>query len=183
MRLFVALLPPPNVLDELEELIAPGKAAWPDLKWTRRDLMHVTLAFLGEVEEQALDGLLPGLEHAAAEHERLELSFAGAGAFPAGGAHARVLWTGLYGDRRGLAGLAGSVGAATQRAGAPQREHKAFRPHLTLARCRRPTDLRPLVEDLSAFAGARWTAGSICLMRSHPGPRLRYETMKSWSLR
>ncbi|MBC6460308.1 RNA 2',3'-cyclic phosphodiesterase [Actinomadura sp. HBU206391] len=182
MRLFVALPLPPRVLDEIEEFIAPLRTGWPDLKWLRRDLMHVTLTFLGEVDDRTLDWLPPRLERAARRYDPLTLSLAGAGAFPGGGAHARVLWTGLYGDRRTLVRLAASVAAAGTRAGSPFGEHRAFRPHLTLARCRRPTDVRPLLDDLSAFAGSPWTADSICLVRSHLGGQVRHETLKTWSL-
>lgn len=179
----MALRPPPDVLDELTEFIAPRQAEWPDLKWVRRDLLHVTLAFLGEVDDRTLDRLLPRLDRAAGRYQRLTLSFAGGGAFPGGGAHARVLWTGLYGDRRTLARLAASVAAAGSRAGSPFGEHKGFRPHLTLARCRRPTDVRPLIEDLCAFAGTPWSAESISLVRSHLGTEIRYEALRTWPLR
>ncbi|PKK15818.1 RNA 2',3'-cyclic phosphodiesterase [Thermomonospora sp. CIF 1] len=187
MRLFVALIPPSAVLDELDRLLVPYRADWPDLKWVARDKMHITLAFLGETDERALERLLPRLERAAGRHPRIELSFAGAGAFPGGGAHARVLWTGVYGDRGVLARLAASVNAAGRRAGIAVGEHRAFRPHLTLARSRRPTDMRPLIEGLSAYAGTTWTADTVHLVRSHlPGkgrPGLRYETIRDWPLR
>ncbi|MFI0452365.1 RNA 2',3'-cyclic phosphodiesterase [Actinomadura sp. 6N118] len=187
MRLFVALVPPPEILDELEEFIAPVKAEWPDLKWIRRELIHVTLTFLGEIDERTLEKLLPRLERAVGRHDRLSLSLAGAGAFPGSGAHARVVWTGLYGDRRGVARLAASTTAAGRRVGTPPDKHRTFRPHLTLARSRQPVDVRPLLESLSTFAGSSWTATSIHLMRSHlPGkghPELEYESLKTWSLR
>jgi 2'-5' RNA ligase len=182
MRLFVALLPPPAILDELEELSSPYRDAWPELRWVRRDLLHITLAFFGEVDERSLDALLVRLERVAARHHRLELSFAGAGAFPGRGTHARVLWTGLYGDRRALSRMSASAGAAGRRAGAGEAEHKPFRPHVTLARCRRPTDVRPLIEKLAAFAGTHWTADAIHLVRSHLGADMHYETVKSWTL-
>ena len=54
MRLFVALAPPPAVLDELEAAAAPLRAQRGDLRWTGRDAWHVTLAFLGEVEQAAI---------------------------------------------------------------------------------------------------------------------------------
>jgi 2'-5' RNA ligase len=183
MRLFAALVPPADVLDELEAYLAPHRAAWPDLRWMRREVLHVTLAFYGEVDERRVERLLPRLERAAARHAPLELSFAGAGVFPSGGAHARVLWTGLYGDRRSLARLAASVHAAGRRAGAPLGEHKVFKPHLTLARCRTPMDVRPLVERLAAFAGAPWTADSLHLVCSHLGLTVRHETQQVWPLK
>jgi 2'-5' RNA ligase len=183
MRLFVALLPPSAVLDELEEFLAPHRMAWPGLSWERRGLLHVTVAFLGEIEEQDVERLLPRLAVVAGRCPPLTLSFAGAGAFPNGGAHARVLWTGLYGDRRTLARLAASVGAARHQVGAAGGEHKTFRPHLTLARCRRPMDVRPLMEALSTFAGAPWTSRDLHLVRSHHNRQVRYETLPGQKLR
>lgn len=186
MRLFVAVLPPPRVLDELERFFRPFQDELPDLRWLRRDQQHITLTFLGEVDDRAYRRLLPRLERAVARHPRLTLSLAGAGAFPTT-THARVLWAGVYGDRRALVRLAASTTAAGRREGMVPDRHPTFRPHLTLARCRRPLDVRPLLEPLTAFAGASWTAESVHLMRSHlPGKgrtTVEYESLESWSLR
>jgi len=184
MRLFAALMPSADVLDGLELTLAPHVGAWPDLRWARREQLHVTLAFYGEMDERGLDRLLPRLERAAGRYPPLQLTLAGAGVFPSGGAHARVLWTGVYGDRRTLARLAASAVAAGRRAGSGQGgfEPKAFRSHLTLARCRRPMDVRPLVEKLAAFASTPWVADSVHLIRSHLGPQVHYETLKTWPL-
>ena len=51
MRLFVAIAPPPAVLDELDALVEPLRARRLDLRWTNREAWHVTLAFLGQVDE------------------------------------------------------------------------------------------------------------------------------------
>lgn len=185
MRLFVALLPPPDVLEELDRLLRPYRSAWPELKWVDRDLMHITLAFYGELDERTTARLLPRLERAAGRYPAIELSFAGAGVFP-GGARGRVLWTGVNGDRGVLGRLAASVNAAGRRAGVRPAEHRGFHPHVTLARSRRPIDLRPLMEELAVYAGAAWTADSVHLVRSHlPGrrnPRLWYEPIHRWPL-
>ena len=186
MRLFVAITPPPAVLDELEARVAALRPEWPALRWTGRPAWHITLAFLGEVSEQTSAALGPRLERAAHRHPGLPLSVAGAGAFPASG-RARVLWTGISGDRRALETLARSVAAGARRAGAPPPdEGRRFRPHLTLARCREPADVGALVEALAGYAGAVWTAAEIHLIRSHPGPSggpPRYETVGTWPLR
>ncbi len=180
MRLFVAVTPPPAVLDEIEQAVGPHREGWPDLRWVRPDRRHITLAFLGDVEESRLDRLHPRLQNAASGHRPLELSFAGAGAFPRT-ARARVLWTGVSGDSDELVDLAASVSAAARDSGIDQEKRK-FSPHLTLARCRETDDLRPLVDALSSFAGRTWTAGEIHLVRSHLGPKPRYETLASWPL-
>jgi RNA 2',3'-cyclic 3'-phosphodiesterase len=184
VRLFVAISPPPAVLDELESGVEPLRAGWPALRWTGRPAWHLTLAFLGEVGDDAARALGPRLERAAHRHPGLSLSFAGAGAFPSPG-RARVLWTGIRGDRRALAELAMSVAAGARRAGAPPPdEGRKFRPHLTLARCREPADVAGLVDALAGFASASWTAGEIHLIRSHLGDAApRYETAGTWPLR
>jgi RNA 2',3'-cyclic 3'-phosphodiesterase len=183
MRLFVAVSVPGKVTGELEAAVAPLRSSWPSLRWTGRDAWHLTLAFLGEVNEVVAARLVPRMERAAARHSRLALSLAGSGAFP-GADRARVLWTGVQGERRGLAALAASVAAGAGRAGAPPAEEgRRFQPHLTLARSRAPVDVRALVAELSDFAGDPWTAEEIYLIRSRPDSRPRYETLGTWPLR
>jgi 2'-5' RNA ligase len=188
MRLFVALVPPPEVLDELEAFLAPHRAGAPGLRWVRRELLHVTLTFLGEVDDRTVERLLPRLQRAVGRHERMSLSLAGAGTFPSNGKHARVLYSVLFGDRRQLAQLAASTTAAGRREGTLPDKHPTFRPHLTLARCRKaPVDVRPLLESMQSFASSPWTAESVHLMESRlpAGGRtqVEYESIKSWSLK
>jgi 2'-5' RNA ligase len=178
VRLFVALLPPETVLDEVDDAFAPHRAARPDLRWTGRPAWHVTLAFYGEVDDQVVPRLLPRLERAAGRHPRQTVMFAGAGAFPRP-ASARVLWTGLESDLRRLAD---SCVAAARREGVDADERKRFHPHLTVARAREPLDLRPLVAEAAGFEGSLWTAGEIHLVRSHLGREVHYETLHSWPL-
>ena len=185
MRLFVAIAPPPAVLDELDALAAPPAAARPDLRWTSRGAWHVTLAFLGHVNSSAAARLLPRLERAAQRHRRFRLAFSGAGAFPAQ-ARANVLWSGLSGDRGALARLAQSVAAGASRAGAPPPDQgRRFQPHLTLARCRLPADVTEVVAALAGYQGQPWTADRIHLVRSQLGATQppRYATLASWPLR
>jgi 2'-5' RNA ligase len=180
----VALMPPPAALAELEAVVAPQRIAWPGLGWTSElEAAHITLAFLGEVDEARLASLGTRLERAADRHQSLSISISGAGAFSSA-AKARVLWADLQCDRRALAALAESVAAAARRAGAPPPdERQRYRPHLTLARCQQPADLRPLVQILRGFAGSAWTAGQVRLVRSQLGARPRYDTIGSWPLR
>ena len=185
MRLFVAIAPPPAVLDELDDLVEPWRARRPDLRWTNREAWHVTLAFLGQVDEVAAARLVPRLERAARRHHQVRLAFAGAGAFPAA-TRANVLWSGVSGDRRALARLAESVVAGATRAGAPPPgQGRRFQPHLTLARCRMPADVTELVAALDGYQGQPWTADRVHLVRSRLDPAVqpRYTSLASWPLR
>ena len=187
MRLFIGLAPPSAVLDDLDAVCAPLRPERADLRWTSREPWHITLAFLGEVGEDASARLLPRLERAARRHLAFGLSLAGAGAFPSP-ARANVLWSGLSGDRKALGDLAMSVSAGARRAGAPPPdEARSYQPHVTLARCRMPADVRSVVDDLSGYQGPAWTVEEIYLIRSTFGSTLggqpRYEPLGTRTLK
>jgi len=61
VRLFVAVVPPGDVLDRLAALRRPPR---PGVRWTRREQWHVTLRFLGEVDESAVPALVAALDAA-----------------------------------------------------------------------------------------------------------------------
>jgi 2'-5' RNA ligase len=186
MRLFVALEPPAEALAELEAAVAPLRPGWPGLRWASQERWHVTLAFLGEVDQARLEPLGVRLERAAARHRGSLVRIGRGGAFP-GPRKARILCAHIEGERgelAELAALAASVAAGARRAGAPPPdEGRRYRPHLTLARSRQPADLGGLVGGLGGFAGSAWSASQIVLVRSHTGPQPRYEAIAGWPLR
>ncbi|WP_084965697.1 RNA 2',3'-cyclic phosphodiesterase [Thermoactinospora rubra] len=179
MRLFAALIPPDEVLDEVAEAIAPYVGQVPGLRWPDRATWHITLGFFGEVAEEVVPELEVRLARAVRRHHALDLAFAGFGAF-ASPRRARVLWAGVEGDS--AVRLADSLKAGARRAGAVQTDDKRFHAHLTLARAKTELDLRPLVESLAGFHGSTWRASTVHLVRSHLGPRLRYESLAEWAL-
>src|SRR5215831_16203447 len=70
MRLFVAIALPAGAAGELDSAVAPLRLAWPELRWTGRDAWHLTLAFLGEVDEELTGTLGERLERAVARRRR-----------------------------------------------------------------------------------------------------------------
>ncbi|WP_219468889.1 RNA 2',3'-cyclic phosphodiesterase [Nonomuraea rhizosphaerae] len=179
MRLFAALVPPGEVLDEIERAIAPHVGQVPGLRWPDRATWHITLAFFGEVPEHVVPELEVRLARAVRRHTALDLAFEGFGAFSSA-RRARVFWAGVTGDP--MIRLSDSVKAGARRAGAGQTDEKRFHPHLTLARAKTETDLRPLVDSLAGFTGSAWRAGAVHLVRSHLGAQVRYESLAEWDL-
>lgn len=180
MRLFVALTPPGEVVEELRASTAALHELAPDLRWTRPEHWHVTLAFLGAVDDDVVDELARRLNRAAARYPPLSLSLSGGGRF----GH-QVLWTRVHGDRDGLRRLAGSVQAAARRCRLPM-EQRPYRPHLTLARAGAATDLRPLVDRLARWQGQQWVATRLYLIRSRlgagPNGSALHEPIGDWPL-
>jgi 2'-5' RNA ligase len=181
MRLFVALTPPADVVAELQAMVAALRELEPELRWSRPEQWHLTLAFLGEVGDESRDELARRLGRAAGRYSPLSVSFGGGGRF----GH-RVLWTRVHGERDRLRRLADSVRAAARRSGLAT-EQRPYRPHLTLARATTAAvDLRPLVDALAPYQGSSWTADELHLVRSRlgagPGGTALHETVRSWPL-
>jgi 2'-5' RNA ligase len=176
MRLFVALDPPEHARAHLDAAVAAIRPSQPDVRWASANRWHLTLAFLGEVDETVVAPLRDRLARAASRHPPMTLAFARAGRFDG-----RVLWTGVEGDVEVLRRLADSVAAAARRAGIDI-DGRRFRPHVTLARAREPVDLRRLVARLADYAGPQWTAASVHLVRSTLGPRPHYDDIAFWPL-
>lgn len=182
MRLFVALTPPPDVVEELQARMAGLCVLGRDLRWSRPEQWHLTLAFLGDVGDETRGELSRRLGRAAGRYSPLTLSFGGGGRF----GH-RVLWTRVHGERDRLRRLADSVRAAARRSGLAA-EQRPYRPHLTLARATTTAvDLRPLVDELAPYEGRSWTADELHLVHSRlgagPGGTALHEPVSSWPLR
>jgi 2'-5' RNA ligase len=180
MRLFVAVWPPTEVVDELAAVVAGIQPLAPALRWAPSRQWHLTLVFLGEVTDERRPDLARRLARAAARHPPLRLRFTDGGRFGE-----RVLFTKVSGDREPLRRLAASVNAASRRAGLTVID-RPYRPHLTLARSSRGIDLRPLVVALRSYRGTDWTATQLHLVRSRPGQAPQraavYETVDAWPL-
>jgi 2'-5' RNA ligase len=162
--MFVAITPPQAVIDELTRATEELRARHRGLRWSRPEQAHLTLAFLGEIGEEALPDLGAGIGAVAARTPPLDLSLGDGGRF----GH-RVLWTRVRGETEALDTLVEAVRAAAEHAGVPLGE-RPYRPHLTLARARdERTDLAPAVDALACFDGTAWTAGELHLVRSHLG--------------
>ena len=180
-RMFVAVQPPEEAVEHLDEFMSVRRDA-AAFRWATSDQFHVTLAFLAEVADRHLDELLERLERAAARRTTFETRVAGGGAFPNAG-RARVLYAGLdldAGARVELDRMATGARAAATRTGIAV-DGQRFRPHITLARLGRPTEVSNWVRLLDAYAGPPWHVDRLTLMASYlgegPRGRPRYETV------
>ncbi|MEF9884587.1 RNA 2',3'-cyclic phosphodiesterase [Streptomyces sp. P9-A4] len=186
MRLFAAVLPPPEGLTELGHVVdrlhrLPGADG---LRWTSRPGWHLTLAFMGEVDEELLPELRVRLARAAHRTPPFPLRLHGGGHFGR-----RALWTGVAGDLDELRLLAERADAAARRSGVPMEEHRRYQAHLTLGRARgEGVNLHPFLDGLDGFEGIRWQAEELALVRSSlpvsglRGEQPRYETVGAWPL-
>jgi 2'-5' RNA ligase len=184
--MFVALVPPDDVLEHLDAFLEVRRDAG-DFRWALTQQMHVTVAFLGAVPERKVEDLVERLGRAAARRTSFDTRLSGGGAFPTA-ANARVLWADLELDDHGrteLDRLAAGARAAAGRAGVAV-DGGRFRPHVTVARLRAPRDVVKWVRLLDGYAGPAWHADRIELVASYlgegPRNRPRYETIDTLRL-
>jgi RNA 2',3'-cyclic 3'-phosphodiesterase len=183
-RMFVAVIPPEEAVEDLDAFLEVRRDAT-ELRWTLPDQWHLTLAFLAEVPDRAVDDLVARLTRAAAKRSAQEACLTGGGAFPHPD-RAKVLWAGVeLADPVGLGQLATGCRAAAAKAGIAVTGER-FRPHLTLARTRRPVSATRWIRILEAYRGPRFTIAETALVASHlgegPRKRPRYEVLERFAL-
>lgn len=129
-RLFVAIDLPDATKDSILRLrqqdLPPGR-------WSRRDALHLTLHFIGDVPEAVAHAYQRALRTVRAP--AFDLHIAGVGQFPIE-ARPRVIWAGVE-NTPPLRELYEAVGQALESEGF-QRERRRFHPHITLMRFKKP---------------------------------------------
>jgi len=149
VRLFVALEIPTEVRDSFAALIAELRAADSSFsksraRWVRPENLHVTLKFIGHVDNGKLDAIRAALAEVRLDSP-VELRFHGLGFFP-NGKRPRVFWAGIEASPN-LSPLAGEIEVRLAKVGIAG-ETREFAPHLTLARFDPPG----ISDGLSAIA-------------------------------
>jgi RNA 2',3'-cyclic 3'-phosphodiesterase len=155
IRLFIAIELPDHYKKTLGEL----RTAIPGARWVTAEQIHLTLAFLGEVDEETSKRLITKLARIKADD--FELGLTGTGCFP-NRQRPRVVWVGVK-PEPGLTSLAAMIRESVLACGIPP-EERPFSPHLTLARLKFPAtrevgaflDQHTSV-DLPPFSGKEFT--------------------------
>lgn len=179
-RCFVAVPVP----EELRAALRSTLGAWraeadvPDLRWTDPQGWHLTLAFLGSVDVDALAALQHAIADAASRSQPDRLSAGGLGAFPSP-RRARVLWYGVADPDATLRTLADRVLELLEPLVPRLRDESPFHGHITLGRARaeRGSDLSSWMGSHAAPAGTV-PVERVILYRSHlGGGPARYEVL------
>ena len=148
IRAFVALELSADMKHSLQDLAQKLRPELPGVRWVRPEGIHLTLKFLGDVEQNQLPEIEAALCRACAPHAPFTLSIGDMGCFP-NHRRPRVLWVGVQDQGESLSGLQRAVERAIAPLGfSPDR--RGFHPHLTLGRVK---NARP-----SARKQAEWAA-------------------------
>jgi RNA 2',3'-cyclic 3'-phosphodiesterase len=164
VRAFCGLPLPEAQREQLDRYLAACAAVAPQFRWTPAANLHLTVRFLGHVEQALAEGIMDRL--AAAGLRAFDARLGEVGTFTRGRL-ARVVWLGLDSGVQEIAALAAAVEAESVQAGLVP-EGRKFHAHLTLARARaRDGAVLPELPPLPALA--EWRADELILYRSHLG--------------
>ena len=191
-RIFVAIPVAPTGRGGLGQL---GAHKAPALRWVAEHQYHITLKFLGDVDEndvaavheaveQAVATAMPArpariVDEAAADPsaDGLLLVARGVGAFP-NPRRARVIWAGVAGDVVPLRRVQAAVNEQLGLRGF-EADDRPFSPHITVARARQPLPLPKVLEAYAEHDFGRWRAEHIVVVESVLTPSGPHYTVRS----
>ncbi len=136
MRTFIAIQIPDIVKSELVQIIDKLKSSQADVKWIKPEGIHLTLKFLGNIDEQKATEVKEVLNKAAKAEIPFEITLEGLGAFPKP-ASPKVIWTGVKEGAQNTINLVKNLEEQLEKIGF-EKERRSFYPHLTLGRLRSP---------------------------------------------
>lgn len=169
IRCFIAVPTPLQVLNRIAEVITDLQSISSDVKWEHTEKLHITLKFLGAIEESDVQVLIRKLHEKAGDISSLDYAYEGIGAFPSLD-RPRVYWIGTS-KNLALVQLHDQVEQVT-RALSIADDERSFHPHVTIGRVKgtRGINLLTARAKTLTFEPSDARCSEILLMKSdlHP---------------
>ena len=160
LRLFAGLSLP--IL--LRQRLTVMQGGIPGARWTERENFHITLTFIGDVDETVAETADEALSRI--RMERFSLRLNGTGSF-AQGKHPKVLWIGVE-QSEPLHRLKEKTDRALEKAGVPF-ENRKYTPHVTMARLKDvdETKIVRFMQQNNLFSTEEFEVEEFILYHSH----------------
>lgn len=151
MRCFVAIKPAEAVREEIAKLQGELRRSDADVRWIGPEELHLTLRFLGDLDDAVVGRLRHSLSKIASGQPTFTLTYSGIGEFP------RVVWVGGSADAHPLAAR---IESAAEAEGLP-RDQYGFNAHLTIGRIRSSRGGKELAAAIAVRKGLRIGADQV----------------------
>lgn len=172
MRTFIAIELSEEIREVLAQIQSHLKYAGADVKWVEKDNIHLTLKFLGEIDEKKCEKVKAALEKIAKEFKPFEISLKDIGAFPKI-EFPRVIWIGLDKGAKESTELAAKIDETLSKIGF-DKETRPFAAHITIGRVRSSKNKEALKEKVLSYqpsAVSHQQINSVILFQSTLTPR------------
>jgi len=188
MRTFIAVELAQEAKDLLARLQEQLKTSGADVKWVAPLNIHLTLKFLGEIDDKKLDKVMQILEETAKERPPFYIRLSSLGAFPKID-FARVIWVGIDKGDEETKDIAKVLEEKLAKVGIPK-ENRPFSSHITIGRTRSSLNRERLAQNLNILAdnwgkqNIEFSVNKITLFKSTLTPKGPiYEVLKIASLK
>jgi 2'-5' RNA ligase len=149
MRAFIAIELPREIKDSLVQLQDKLKSSSADVKWVEPNNIHLTLKFLGEIEDERLGRINSILENIAENKIPFHASISSIGAFPRISSP-RVIWAGIDEGDKETKEIVKILEERIEKLGIPK-EDRAFSSHITIGRRRSGLNIDKLSQSLKTL--------------------------------
>lgn len=130
----------------------------PEVKWVEPENLHLTLLFLGEVDQRETVDICRAAQKAIQDMPAFVMSVEGAGCFP-NARRPRTLWVGIGKGAEEVCAVHDAIEAPLLEMGSYRRETRKFTPHVTLGRVRSEHSSESLAKAL--IKHQTWSAGEV----------------------
>jgi len=171
LRIFIAVEIPDEIKDGIEKEIKRLKRLGGNIKWVKRNAIHITLKFLGEVDKEKIEWIEKAMEKTVEGFQSFGISIERCGTFPPHSFRPRVLWVGTK-DEKPLVPLQERLETELAKLGF-KKETRAFSPHVTIGRVRGNSAIRKVIGEIRAIERkefGKMVADRITLFSSTPTP-------------
>lgn len=171
VRAFIAIEIPENIKLQLKQVQERLKKGLTGVNWARPEGIHLTLKFLGNIDEEMISRIGDSMKKATERSSVFSIRLSGLGIFP-GPRFPRVVWIGVKEGGEDLKGLNRAIDKTMDKLGFSA-EEREFRPHLTLGRVRsqeRRDELLKAIEELQNFEAGSFEAREVSLIKSDLKP-------------
>ncbi len=170
IRTFICFELPKDVQREIGELQSRLKGLGRGVRWVRPQGIHLTLKFLGDVEEELIDAIGEGVAKASQGTSPIAITLKGSGAFP-NFKRPRVFWVGVDEPSGQLIRLQAAIEDELAGLGF-DKEQRSFSPHLTIGRVRSHDGLNAVINALQEIKlePMTFTANRVVVMQSQLRP-------------
>lgn len=160
MRLFIAALLPREIQAGIDEYIKTIRPRCEGVKWERREKLHITLKFLGNVEDSKANQISSALSSLVGNRSSLSMEIQRFGGFPVL-SNPRVIFVGLS-DNPPLTEIHESINNELEPLGF-EKERRKFIPHVTIGRVKSKMRVKGTIPPP---ARVRFDINEIALMQS-----------------
>jgi 2'-5' RNA ligase len=171
LRTFIGVPVDKTTRDRLIVLQETLAEAAPDVKWVEAENLHLTLLFLGEVEDREIHSVCRVVSDVCAGQAAFTMSLQKAGCF-GNPRRPRTLWVGVGLGLQEVCTLHDALEPPLLELGCYRREGRAYAPHLTIGRVRtdQPNDtLAKLLARKATWDGGQMMVREIHVMSSELG--------------